>query len=367
MAYEIKIYGDVVHVSDAAPNKVSLLDLQNQLSEANGEPLFVRLNGNGGDVDEGFAMYYELRRYAKNNKVPVHTFAESRLNSIYTVIFLAGDERELSSDLQPFVHKAHYPDAKSITQAQKIELDKANTRIAQHYSDHTELTFDEAMQLMEQDTFIPTKMAKKMRFATKIEKVLRPAAFKRFDDTININNDKMSDNKKSLFKKGLEALLKAAGIQNKMVDTADMKKVDFYELLEDEPIEVGANATIDGAPAEGEVVMANGETYVFAAGVLTEIRPAGEDPANDDATEIEALKQEVADLKASNESLKAKVDETAITNKTLLKTISNIRKLESEIVDTPPAARPTNTASKAPVKGSRFAKAIDNFKSQNKQ
>ena len=158
------------------------------------------------------------------------------------------------------------------------------------------------------------------------------------------------------------------GIKNKKVFDAEQREVDFYELEEDEPIEVGANATIDGEPADGSIVMENGDTYVFTAGVLSEIiEKDAEDPnAAEGENEVEALKAKIAELEVSNASLTAKLDETKVTNKTLRTALNNVRKLESEIVDTPAASRPSNRTT-APVKGSRFGKAMANYEQTNKK
>lgn len=291
--HEIKIYGYISNVAEQQDKEVSLLDVQNQLSEADGADILCRINSHGGDAEEGFAIYNELRRYAKENKARVKTFAESRLGSIATIIFLAGDDRELSCDLQPFVHKAYFDTDEEITDSQKNELDILNKRLAKHYSEHTDLTFEEALELMENETFIPTEMAKEMRFATSIEQVLRPVALKRFT---NKNELDMNKNKKTagILAKSM-AFLKSIGVVavNKILYSADETEIDFYELEEDEPVEVGANARINGQDAEGEYVMKEGQTFVFEKGVLTEMR----DPTTDDASAtVEALQEEIDTL-----------------------------------------------------------------------
>lgn len=92
MSKEIKIYGEIVPFQDswiAESGYCNLSFVQRQLSEANGQDVTVRINSFGGDVDEGFAIYSELRRYAKENNAEVTTLAEGRCASIATVIFLA--------------------------------------------------------------------------------------------------------------------------------------------------------------------------------------------------------------------------------------------------------------------------------------
>lgn len=367
MSYEIKIYGEIIstYAKHSGSKGVCLEDVQSQLNMADGQDIKVRINSVGGDCQEGFAIYDELRRYARNNKAQIHTFAESNLASVATIFFLAGDVREVSRTLEPFVHNAQWDiqgDAKAMTEAAAI-LERWNDKIAKHYSEHTDLTYKEARALMNSDTFITPEEAKAMRFATKVERVTRPAALQRF----NINRtDKMNKNKKSILDK-ISDILKGAGVENKKVMSADQREVDFYELEEDEPIEVGANATIDGAPAEGEVVMPDGETYVFAAGVLTEKRPKEDAPQeNEMEAELNALRAENESLKSANASLTAKVGEQKETIKNHKLAIHNFKNLESQFVETPPASRPARTPD-VEAKGSRFAKAMNTFETLNKK
>lgn len=309
--HEIKIYGEIVPFEDnwiiEQGGYSNLTHLQQQLKEANGSDVKVRINSCGGDVDTGFAMYAELRRYAKDNNAKVVTFGEARVQSIATVFFLAGDERILTEHTEPFVHNAWtyaMGDSKQI-QRIAVELENCNSKIAQHYANHTDLTYDEALDLMNNETSISTEEAKNMRFATSIEEVFRPAALKRF------NNNKLdTDMNKNPKTKG--ALAKAIAflttgfnsIVNKVVMTADEKELDFYELEEDEVIEVGASARVDGIDANGDYVMKSGETYVFVDGQLTEIKEAStEEPTSEDAV---ALQAEIDTLTAKLEEVTTK-------------------------------------------------------------
>lgn len=81
--------------------------------------------------------------------------------------------------------------------------------------------------------------------------------------------------------------------KNKIMFTADEKELDFYELEDSATPKVGDKANYDGQPAEGEFTMANGETYVFSAGELTEIKEAD---SGGDAT-VEEVKEEVQEIK----------------------------------------------------------------------
>lgn len=346
--HEVKIYGYISNVAEKTRKDVSLLDVQNQLKSANGEAVKVRINSHGGDAEEGFAIYNELRRYAKDNNVEVHTFAESRLGSIATIIFLAGDKRELSKDLQPFVHKAFFDTDEEISESQKAELEILNKRLARHYADHTELTVKEALQLMENDTWIDPKEALAMRFCTSIEEVLRPVAIRRI---INKNQNEMSNKNNPLiaFANAIAKAFKDGVAVNKIVYTADNKEVDFYELEEDENVETGANALIDGEPAEGEVTMQDGKKYIFENGVLIDIRD--EETADEDSEEVVALK-------AENEELKKALEDVTAVAKKQQAIIENAKRQTSKAV-----ANPDKTKQTAPAKEvSRASKVSENFK-----
>mgnify|MGYP005996634255 CR=1 FL=1 len=96
-------------------------------------------------------------------------------------------------------------------------------------------------------------------------------------------------------------------VVNKVIFSADNKELVFPELEEDAPIEVGAKATYDGKPAEGEITTAEGKIYVFEAGILTEIKDT-EAEAEDEITEeamVEALTATLEFAAALDERMKA--------------------------------------------------------------
>lgn len=362
MAYEIKIYGDVINQSskDNGAKGVTLLDLQTQLAKANGEAVKVRLNCLGGDVDEGFAMYDELRRYAQDSGTQIHTYAEANLASIATIVFLAGDTREISRHIEPFVHNAWTEaigDSRVMADRAQM-LEKCNDQIAKHYADHTELTYEEARELMNAETSISAKEALKMRFATKIENVFRPVALNRFSTNTNKEN-KMSKDKQSIMAKIMKIF---ETVQNKKLNTATQGELDFYELDEDAVVEVGAKANLDGQPASGEIVMESGETYVFDNGTLTEIIPVEKtaDAEADDANALEALNAQIEALTAERDAANAKLEEVQVQNKTMRTALNNVRALQSQIVEDEPTT-PRAKQTTAPKKGQLANSAVANY------
>lgn len=300
--HEIKIYGEIVPFEEQwiidQGGYVNLSVVQEQLKKAEGADVTVKIRSFGGDVETGFTIYNELRRYARENKAKVTTLGEGQVASIATVIFLAGDERILTEHTEPFVHNAwtySMGDSKTL-QRVATELDKCNIQIAEHYALHTDLTKEEALELMENETSITPNEAVAMRFATKVEEVLRPVALKRFSTNNKLNT--MSNKTKRLTFYAKKTL---GMVSNKLVVTADGKDLDFYELEDDAVIKVGDKAYYDGIDADGSFIMPDGETYVFVAGELTEIQ--SEDITDTDSvdlaeaeTTIVALTEKVTEL-----------------------------------------------------------------------
>lgn len=373
--HEIKIYGEIIPFEDAwiieNGGYCSLTHVQNQLKEAGGKDIKVRVNSVGGDCDTGFAIYAELRRYAKENNAKITTFGEARVASIATVIFLAGDTRILTEHTEPFVHNAWTyieGDNKTLLRA-AADLGKWNERIAEHYALHTDLTKEEALDLMKNETSITTEEALAMRFCTEIEQVLRPVALQKFNKQKSQIEMNKNPKTKSVLAKVMD-FIKGLEVKNLMLTTADEVEIDFYELPEDGVVEEGVKARIDGADAEGPFVMKSGETYVFEAGVLMEIIPAEDDE------DVAALQAEIDNLtsqleavtNASAKAIEAKDAEILSLKTSIQAKDAQIAKFKN-VASTAPANEPSQKPSKSEPKAeNRAAKAIAHLKElQNKK
>lgn len=309
MAFEININGEVIPYNTYGdPMYVNSSDIQEQLNSASGEDLLVNINSPGGDVDEGFMIYTMLRKYASDHKAKVTTYAKGRCHSIATIIFLAGDERIANRFLEPFIHCAWTyaeGDAKEFSRV-AVELDKLNDRLANFYASHTDLTAEQAKELMQAETFISPDEAVAIRFATSIEEVLRPVAlnsiFNKPKQTQKLNKQKMAKGNKN--PESLLVVLKeffglSDGKNLVEVNTSTGDVLTFPDLEEGAAPKVGDKATINGEAASGEITSADGTVYVFENGELTEIRETEEDDQDDS---FEALKKENAELKAKLEA-----------------------------------------------------------------
>lgn len=324
MAYEINITGEIIPfpIWEGWTGVTNLEEIEKQLTAAAGEDLIVNINSIGGDVDEGFMIYTAIRKYAKDHGAHVTTYAKGRCYSIATVIFLAGDTRIANRYIAPFIHNAWVfteGDAKQLIKM-AADLQKVNDRIATHYAEHTDLTKDEALQLMDDDTFITPEECVRIRFATEIEEVLRPAALLRVlntEKTTIKNKSNMNNTKK---KDLLDKLMSIFNAKNLVVFTSTSEELTFPDLEDGDEPKVGDKATIDGKAAEGRITVQDGRTFVFVAGVLEEIEDAEEGDETEDATE------ELARLRAENEKLKSQISAQA---KEITEVSNKVNKFES--------------------------------------
>lgn len=368
--HEIKIYGEIVPFEEQwiidQGGYVNLSTVQEQLAKAEGKDIKVRVRSMGGDVQTGFDIYNELRRYAKDNNAKVETLGEGFVCSIATVIFLAGDKRVLTDSTHPFVHNAwtYTWDGMDSKKFQRIadDLAKCDQRIAEHYALHTDLTVDEALALMNNDTSIEPEEAKRIRFATDIEEVLRPVALKRFS---NINKNNMSHKtkrltfyaKKTLGMTNNKSLAPSkVMMQDKVVTSSDGKELDFYELADDAVIKVGDKAYYDGMDADGSFIMPDGETYVFVAGELTEIQ--SEDVTDTNAEDLAEAENTITALMEKVTELSNTVSELQASNSTKDAIIEGYKASSKPApANSKPAPKPTEPAPKATA----VSKAIANL------
>lgn len=340
MAKTIKIYGEVIPF-EGYEGYVCCADVDRQLEEANGEDLDVDINSIGGDVAEGFMIYTSLRKYAVKHKAKVTTYIKGRCYSIATVIFLAGDVRIANKFLSPFIHNAWIYSVGDSRQLQRDadDLENVNKKIATFYADHTELTYEEARAWMDADTYIEPEECVRIRFATEIEEIVRPAALRK---SLNKNNNSTMSKKNNNWVAKAMAFLSshaADGANNLEVFTSTNDSVIFPDLEDGEEPKIGDKAEVDGKAAEGEYTMADGRTFVFVAGVLEEIREEDEEETDDTQT-MEELQAENARLREQLESQNSAKDQEIADlkakyakAKTDLSTLKNL--MSEYVADTP--------------------------------
>ena len=327
--HNISISGDIIPFSyeNWSENEYSIKSLQNDLNTlvvAENDEVIVGINTFGGDVETGFSIYNLLLRYKNEKKIQLTTRVDGYCASIGVVILLAGDKRIGNQYVTPFVHNAWTiadGDANDFKQISE-DLQKTNDKIAKLYAEKTNIDFETAINLMNADNFIDAEKVLEYGFYTELENQTVNMIMNSFKKFRNFNN-KLDTNMEKQIKAIYNKLF--GNVKNKIVFTAENKELDFYELADGDAIVVGVKANFDGQPATGEHLTASGETYVFEAGTLTEIKEVVAD-------------DEMENLKAENENLKAEIETLKETQNSLKAENEKFKEFKNQVLNLKPDA-----------------------------
>jgi ATP-dependent protease ClpP protease subunit len=322
-----------IYITGIIGEDVTLDDIRRQVkAQSKATEYLVRIDSVGGLVKTGFEIY----SYLKNLDKPITTYT-TKAFSIASVIFLAGEKRIIPEDSIKAV-MIHLPWAKvqgtaEVIESHAMQMRKLESEFFQFYSEALNIDETTIESLLTQETYLDASQALEMGFATEIQVTPKAVAM--------LNNENKED--KSLMnklQKQIAALYNQAfSIKAELVlQDATAAELVFPDLADGDMPEVGAKATVDGKPAEGEFLMPDGSKLVFEAGELKEILPAEEAPAGEDAenaagdelpaeeeapaddkdeliaelqAEIEALKSKIAELEGGQADAEAKEDEQA--------------------------------------------------------
>ncbi|PZR11188.1 MAG: hypothetical protein DI539_20850 [Flavobacterium psychrophilum] len=310
-----------IYIEGVIGEDTTLIDVVRQVkAQKNATEYLVKIDSVGGYVDAGFAIY----DYLKNLGVPVNTYS-TKAYSIASVIFMAGQRRIIPQGT-PNAFMIHLPAISGshglqgthdqIT-ADLSELKAVEDNLVKFYSEALKLPKNTVLSLLKDETFLDAEKCLELGVATEIQPQLQAVAM--------INNEKKEESLMNKLQKEVSAIYnKLFGIKNELIlQDATAAEIVFPDLEEGAMPSEGDKATIDGKPAEGEVLMPDGSKLVFEGGLVKQILPAeqpveeedapaenAEDdelPNEDDATEDkDAL---IAELQAENEALKAKIAE----------------------------------------------------------
>lgn len=150
--------GDETNVSKLAKQ---LDDLENVTQ------IDVFINSNGGDVSEGLAVYNALKRHSAK----VTTFCDGFACSAASVIFMAGDERIMSTASLLMIHNAWSYGRGNASEMRKLadDLDKITSASINAYMTVTDKSREHIMQLMDNETWLDAEDCIELGFATSIE------------------------------------------------------------------------------------------------------------------------------------------------------------------------------------------------------
>jgi ATP-dependent Clp endopeptidase proteolytic subunit ClpP len=290
---------------------VELIDVISQVKKQPEATSFnVHINSEGGVVDTGFDIY----NYIKSLNKPIKTIGSGLVASIATVIFMAGDTRVLRENTQFMIH---LPMGGVDGTADEIEdyakeVRTVEDRLVKFYSEKVDLDKEAIRPLLKNETWLNSVKSLELGFSNQADLPMVAKAY------FNLNTNNMTKEDKSWIESGFEKimnLLNKKDVANIMIQDANGATLDFAQIEEGQEITVGAIATVDGAPAEGEYVLPDGKVFVFASGELTQIVEAeAEGDSEDMQAQLDALKLENEQLKTA----KLEVDTEVETQKELV-------------------------------------------------
>lgn len=311
---------------------VELIDVIQQVKQQPlAESFKVHINSEGGAVDVGFDIY----NYLKSLNKPITTVGSGRVMSIATVIFMAGSERILKEGTQFMIH---LPWGGIDGTAEEIEsyakeVKAVEDKLIKFYTEVTATTKEAVYPLLRNETYLTDVQTFDLGFTT--AQYIPVAARVYFNSNTDKSMSNFTEEDKSWIQEKFESLASIFNskkeIKNVMLQDANGVTLDFADVAEDAMPQIGDVATVDGEPAEGEYVMPSGETYVFAAGELTEIIASEEEIEED----VEALKAENDSLKEQLEALNAEKEtlntELASSKETLAEAEKEVLALKKNI------------------------------------
>jgi ATP-dependent Clp protease protease subunit len=260
------------------------------------------MNSLGGDCDEGFAIYDKLRSTGKEIKAII----QGHCGSMASVILLAASDRKAFPHATLHIHRPYlsfYADHFGLGDADsaKAQLEDLNTKILDIYEERTGTDRATLEAIMDEDRDMKPEEAKELGF---INEIMLPASASAYYNQFS-NKTQNTMTKKSKIATAFLALGKALGLSNEEIDAKDyvLTTEDGTEITID--IAEGEEPKVgDPASPDGTFTLNDGRVITIEGGVITEIKPAEEDPEEGETKE--ELKAKIADLERQLEEAKAK-------------------------------------------------------------
>lgn len=176
---DIYIFGDIVDAFETGLNEawgydglgeVSGLSIANEIKNLDVDTINVHINSYGGYTAEGLAIYNTL----KNHPAKVVTYCDGFACSAASLVFMAGDERVMSSASTLMIHNAWSEAEGNAAQLrqQADALEKISQAAGNAYMEHINISREELDALLDgenhEGTWILPDEAVKMGFATAI-------------------------------------------------------------------------------------------------------------------------------------------------------------------------------------------------------
>ena len=192
---DIHIYGDITSW-EWLESDVSSYTLSKEIENLEVDTINVHINSYGGEVAEGLAIYNSLKRH----NAKIKTYCDGFACSAASVIFMAGDERVMSTVSLLMIHNAWSYAKGNANQLRKQadDLEKITQASINAYMNEISISEEELKQLLDDESWITPQEALDMGFITTIvnEKDSDKASQSVKKSLINfIVNSKKEDNK----------------------------------------------------------------------------------------------------------------------------------------------------------------------------
>jgi ATP-dependent protease ClpP protease subunit len=277
---------------------VTLLDVIKQVKQQSAaESFLVKIDSVGGYVDCGNDIY----NYLKNLDVPVTTYT-TKAYSIASVIFMAGETRVIPEGAIDAL-MIHLPWMEAAGNHSELtdylkELKNTEDSLVKFYSDALGLDNTTIHSLLKSETYLNATQAKDLGFATMLQ--VPQKAIARLQ-----NNEIKEENLMNKLNRKIDSIMNMLSgkikAELKLQDAVGVELV-FADLDATSVASVDAKVMVDGKPAEGEFLMADGSTIKVEKGIVTQILV------------MEAEVPVDAPVDVTNEAVAIEVDEVEVQN-----------------------------------------------------
>lgn len=161
----LSIYGDITSW-EWYESDVSSYTLSKQLENLDVEFINVYINSYGGEVAEGLAIYNALKRH----KAKVTTYCDGFACSAASVVFMAGDERIMSTASLLMIHNAWTYASGNANELRKQadDLDVITQASINAYMQEVTIDEDELKEMLDNETWLSPQLALEKGFITTI-------------------------------------------------------------------------------------------------------------------------------------------------------------------------------------------------------
>ncbi|HWL07341.1 MAG TPA: head maturation protease, ClpP-related [Planctomicrobium sp.] len=157
---EILVFGDIA--ADSAMNAEKFVGQLGQLADS--PEITIRINSDGGDPYQALAMYNSLR----SCPAQIRTVNEGMAASAASLLFMAGDIREMRPGSQLMIHEPEVGFSGRADELRRIAsaIDKTRHSVAQIYASRSGKPVASILQMMKDETYFSADEAVRAGFAT---------------------------------------------------------------------------------------------------------------------------------------------------------------------------------------------------------